>query len=372
MRKYIFFFLLIPLFIYLLFSPGEAVRASAKGVDLWFHTVLPALLPFIILSGILVRSGILLPIFRKADKIFRIFPGLSGAGVYALLLGIFCGFPMGAKITAELLREGSVSFREAKLLLQVSNHVSPAFLLGYAASRLPDPGWAFPAAVLYYSAAAASFFLTRGFPAVHFATGKIRKKEASRSISPEELLDTSIMDGFLVILKLGGYIILFTVWSEMVRSMSGGFPVLAPCLRHLPGNILRNRNPAVRSASSRSADDTSAGRSVLSAEFPPPPRPPGMIRGSGLRLSLYLKGKLLQAGLAAAFTLLFFAVVLNHPRQRLYHPAPCGASWGRIRGSGLLLRRQLASVFIHDIVAALQRTDEAAVALALHPPGYCP
>lgn len=93
MRKYIFFFLLIPLFIYLLFSPGEAVRASAKGVDLWFHTVLPALLPFIILSGILVRSGILLPIFRKADKIFRIFPGLSGAGVYALLLGIFCGFP---------------------------------------------------------------------------------------------------------------------------------------------------------------------------------------------------------------------------------------------------------------------------------------
>ena len=180
MRKYIFFFLLIPLFIYLLFSPGEAVRASAKGVDLWFHTVLPALLPFIILSGILVRSGILLPIFRKADKIFRIFPGLFGAGVYALLLGIFCGFPMGAKITAELLREGSVSFREAKLLLQVSNHVSPAFLLGYAASLLSDPGWAFPAAVLYYSAAAASFFLTRGFPAVHFATGKIRKKEGRK------------------------------------------------------------------------------------------------------------------------------------------------------------------------------------------------
>ena len=174
--RYIFFFLLIPLFIYLLFSPGEAVRASAKGVDLWFHTVLPALLPFIILSGILVRSGILLPIFRKADKIFRIFPGLSGAGVYALLLGIFCGFPMGAKITAELLREGSVSFREAKLLLQVSNHVSPAFLLGYAASLLPDPGWAFPAAVLYYSAAAASFFLTRAFPQYILLPEKSAKK----------------------------------------------------------------------------------------------------------------------------------------------------------------------------------------------------
>ena len=308
MRKYIFFFLLFPLFIYLLFSPGEAVRASAKGVDLWFHTVLPALLPFIILSGILVRSGILLPIFRKADKIFRIFPGLSGAGVYALLLGIFCGFPMGAKITAELLREGSVSFREAKLLLQVSNHVSPAFLLGYAASLLPDPGWAFPAAVLYYSAAAASFFLTRGFPAVHFATGKIRKKEASRSISPEELLDTSIMDGFLVILKLGGYIILFTVWSEMVRSMSGGFPVLAPvCAIFLEISsgteiLLSAPLPPVLRMTLLLAGLSFGGISTAAQTA-------GMIRGSGLRLSLYLKGKLLQAGLAAAFTLLFFAVV---------------------------------------------------------------
>src|SRR5699024_1551086 len=89
----------------------------------------------------------------------------------------------------------------------------------------------------------------------------------------------------------------------------------------------------------------------------------GMIRGSGLRLSLYLKGKLLQAGLAAAFTLLFFAVVY------IIRVKGCiiqllRSLLGRIRGSGLLLRRQLASVFIHDIVAALQRTDEAAVALA--------
>ena len=159
-----------------------------------------------------------------------------------------------------------------------------------------------------YSAAAASFFLTRGFPAVHFATGKIRKKEASRSISPEELLDTSIMDGFLVILKLGGYIILFTVWSEMVRSMSGGFPVLAPvCAIFLEISsgteiLLSAPLPPVLRMTLLLAGLSFGGISTAAQTA-------GMIRGTGLRLSLYLKGKLLQAGLAAAFTLLFFAVV---------------------------------------------------------------
>ena len=193
MRKYIFFFLLIPLFIYLLFSPGEAVRASAKGVDLWFHTVLPALLPFIILSGILVRSGILLPIFRKADKIFRIFPGLSGAGVYALV------------------RNGSIHVR--------------------------------------------------------------------------------------------------------------GISCSGACLCHLPGDILRNRNPAVRSSSSRSADDASAGRSVFRRNFHrcPDRRHDPRIRSAPLSLP---EGQTAAGRPGSRLYLTLLRRRLNHPRQRLYHPAP--------------------------------------------------
>lgn len=308
MNKKLFIFLLICLLVYLLIFPREALQASARGVDLWFHTVLPTLLPFIILSGLLVTSGALLPLLQKADKICRVFPGLSGAGTYALVLGVLCGFPMGARTTAALLRENSISQREARLLLCVSNHVSPAFLAGYVRSLLPDPGWMPLAAGIYYGAAAAAFFLIRGRSRPGYTPGKKPKKKASTLRSPGELLDASIMDGCQVILKLGGYIILFSVCAEAVRTLSAGLPLLSPVC----SMIL----------------EISSGTSLLlSAPFPKPlgmtlllaglsfgglstaAQTAGMIQGTGLPLSLYLKGKLLQAALAAAFTLLFFAVV---------------------------------------------------------------
>ena len=306
MRKKFLFFLLLPLFIYLLFFPGKALSASIRGVDLWFHTVLPALLPFIILSGILVKSGIILPALRKADGIFRYFPGLSGAGTYALVLGIFCGFPMGAKITASLLSEKSISYREAEFLLCVSNHVSPVFLRSYVASILPDPRLARAVTGIYYASAAVLYCLCRSTWKQTPAAANVRKKEASSSVG--ELLDTSIMEGFDAMLRLGGYIILFTVYAELVKTFSADVPLLSPILSMIleissgTEGLLHTPLALPVQVSILLAGLSFGGISTAAQTA-------GMIRGTGLSVSRYLKAKLLQAVIACAFTLLFFAVV---------------------------------------------------------------
>ena len=80
-------------------------QGCTLGLTLWYTSVLPSLLPFFILSGLLIRTGA----FRFLNRIFspvltRIFP-VSSDGSYAILMGYLCGFPMGAKVIAELVSQ---------------------------------------------------------------------------------------------------------------------------------------------------------------------------------------------------------------------------------------------------------------------------
>lgn len=116
---------------FLFLHPSEALTASKEGLNLWLNTLLPTLLPFLILTGILLHThcieAMLSPLRPFWAKIF----GLSPCGTYALLLGLLCGYPMGAKIAADLYASGKICRREAHYLLTFCNNASPGFLIAY-------------------------------------------------------------------------------------------------------------------------------------------------------------------------------------------------------------------------------------------------
>ena len=53
------------LLVFLLLHPQEGLAAARTGMTLWLNSLIPALLPFIILTGVLIHTGsiekILLP-----------------------------------------------------------------------------------------------------------------------------------------------------------------------------------------------------------------------------------------------------------------------------------------------------------------------
>ena len=55
-KKFICFAILI-LTVYILLYPADAVNASRNGLMLWYEKVLPTLLPFAIISNVLIHSG---------------------------------------------------------------------------------------------------------------------------------------------------------------------------------------------------------------------------------------------------------------------------------------------------------------------------
>lgn len=218
--KKILFLLAVPAFLLLLFShPDVTASGCTLGLTLWYTAVLPSLLPFMILSGLLVRTGMfqyLNPVYAPVLK--KVF-GISWDGCYAVLIGFLCGFPMGAKVIADLVREKHISPEEGRYLLGFCNNVSPAFFLNYVClSKLGYPSVPWKLVLLFYGLPILCGLITRPFfhlPDTDQTSGKKRQTTLHRLDFP--MLDACIMDGFATITRLGGYIILFTILVQFLK-----------------------------------------------------------------------------------------------------------------------------------------------------------
>ncbi len=120
----------------LLFYPVLSFQGAKAGLLLWFHTVLPTLLPFMLCSSAIAAFGAV-PVLTRPMMPFFSHMSLSENGSYALMTGILCGYPMGPKTTADFLTAGGISREEAQYLLAISAWPSPMFLSGYVRSLLP-------------------------------------------------------------------------------------------------------------------------------------------------------------------------------------------------------------------------------------------
>ena len=132
-------FCLIIFLLTLILENQVVVTGARAGLMLWFHDVLPLLLPFMLLSNLFVLK------IRTKET------GAAYAIPVLFLLGLLCGYPLGAKMASDFTKEGYIKSSTATILLPLCNNISPMFLSGYIGHTvLKDqfPFW-FLLAVLY-------------------------------------------------------------------------------------------------------------------------------------------------------------------------------------------------------------------------------
>lgn len=214
------FILLIPMLLH-----ADYVTEGARyGLLLWYNSVVPALFPFMVLSGLIVAGGGVSVIMTPFYKILHPLLGLSGNGCYVLVSGLLCGCPMGAKTCADFIREKRITLPEGKLLLAICNHPSPMFLLGYVypffsteirvwelviCVYLPVVILAIAAKQLYCSGdiAETESDMTAA------ASRKLPEKSSIRNISADE----TILSAVEILCKIGGYLVLFSILIVFLR-----------------------------------------------------------------------------------------------------------------------------------------------------------
>lgn len=219
------------LLLFLLRFPQESLDASREGMKLWLNTLLPTLLPFLILTGFLIHTDGIEKILSPFSGLWKTFLGLSPVGAYVFLLGMLCGYPMGAKLASDLFSHGKIDRREAEYLLTFTNQASPAFLITYLNHLCLEQQVSIQEIFLIMISANAICMVVFRFlvfrnrtvtkaekiPGALSQTHENPKKETSTTRSPGTIIDVSIMNGFETITRLGGYILLFSLISACIR-----------------------------------------------------------------------------------------------------------------------------------------------------------
>lgn len=216
MKQKIILFFCICLMLFLLLHPSEALLAVRDGLSLWLNVMLPTLLPFLILTGILLKTGNIRKLLNPAAPLTKKILGLSPAGTYVLILGLLCGYPMGAKLAHDLYINQQISRREGEYLLSFSCNASPAFILSYLAGDCLGNKIPSGKIVLLFLGADLICMLFFRFIVYHKSTVNPvkpvnKKKETSGQDSAGIILDVSIMNGVETITRLGGYILMFSL-----------------------------------------------------------------------------------------------------------------------------------------------------------------
>ena len=218
MKKKMFILIILLALFYILKYPGLTVSAAANGLVLWFERVLPALLPFAILSNIIIASDILPALTGKIVPFIRLFLPISDTGTFVLFSGFLFGFPMGSKNCAELLRQNKINPYEAEVLFIITNNISPVFIQSYILEQqLKLSGYfGISMLILYLPPIILGKYL------LHKAPPQIlnHKKTASRSKINFQIVDAGIMNGFETLTKIGGYIMIFSILASSFNQLA--------------------------------------------------------------------------------------------------------------------------------------------------------
>lgn len=112
-------------------NPSITYENASLALITWFRSIVPTLLPVLILSNLILLTDawkLFIPFLHPIlGRIFRI----SISGSCAILLGVLCGYPIGAKVVSDLYNKKELSKTEAKRLLTFVTFPSPMFLIGY-------------------------------------------------------------------------------------------------------------------------------------------------------------------------------------------------------------------------------------------------
>ena len=219
MRKFIFWsqaVVLLLLFFLLLTPPQAAFDGAMRGIKLWALTLVPSLLPFLILSELLLSCGIVGYLGKFLEPLMRPLFHLPGSCGFGLALGFTSGFPMGASCAASLVRNNLCTPNEAARLAAFTNNSSPLFLLSAVAIGLL--GRAEVGLILLLAHYGANFIL--GLILARFAPLPARQRSTALSLTDKPLgaiLSQSVRQGINSILNIGGFVTLFSVIIALLK-----------------------------------------------------------------------------------------------------------------------------------------------------------
>ena len=257
--------LLLFLLCLLFTAPARYAEACIQGMALWAKAVLPALFPFLILTGLLTKLG---AAQKLADRLSPLTEkiGLPGSAAYCLLVSLLSGYPVGSRTVADLYKGGAITREQAKRMSVLCSTSGPMFLVGSVGGAMFGSAAAGAVLLAVHLLAVIGVYLALYFanrrkkgnihagqkaPAPHAGLKKTmpphtlrvqnktaapqttatpasenkRNKTAAPHADTDGILAASVQSGVLTVLCVGGFIAFFFVLMQALSDLHISAPV---------------------------------------------------------------------------------------------------------------------------------------------------
>lgn len=220
---------------------------------MWWKIVFPSLLPFFIVSEMLIGFGVVKFIGVLLEPLMRPLFRVPGVGGFVWAMGMASGYPAGAKLTARLRQEGQLTKIEAERLVTFTNCSNPLFIFGaVSVGFFYNPQLGIILALAHYLGNFTVGIMMRFHGKNHEHTAKKNVKFSLKNAFRElhrtrindkrplgKLLGDAVMSSIQTLLMIGGFIILFSVINQLLSNlhiieMVGSLVALLLQLIHLP------------------------------------------------------------------------------------------------------------------------------------------
>lgn len=128
--NYIYIFLLVVLIIIVACIPELSIKTFGQGVLMWATKILPALLPFFILTKLLSYTTFTSTIGNFLTPITQKLFGVGGTSGYIYIMSILSGYPVGAKLTSDLYQNKQLTTNQAITISSFTSTSGPLFIIG--------------------------------------------------------------------------------------------------------------------------------------------------------------------------------------------------------------------------------------------------
>jgi len=210
--------------------PKQVFEASLRGLNAWWTIVLPALLPFFIMSQVLVAFGIVQFLGSLLESVMRPVFRLPGSGAFVLAVGYTSGAPISAIVTADLRKKHLLTRNEAERIICFTNNASPLFMFGaVGVGMFKSPEIGLIIAISHYLAnlflgICLRFWVPKNYAMYNnsqslgfkMAFKTLIKSQLSNKKPLGEILGDAIKSSLQNIAQIGGFIILFSVLIELL------------------------------------------------------------------------------------------------------------------------------------------------------------
>lgn len=218
----------------LVIRPDKLMNSCYKGLLLFAVNVLPALLPFFFFSKILTSLNFADDLGRFLGKPFEKLYRVPPCSAYVFSMSVISGYPVGAKLIADLYKSGNVSLSDAKTMTAFCSTSGPMFILGSVG-----------AAMLNNKTLAVVIYISHCLSAL--VNGIIFKNKSTATVVQpmpcpkkiDSVLSESIYSSVISVLTVGAYVGIFYMLADLFVSIGVISFITAPLNAFAP-NALTN------------------------------------------------------------------------------------------------------------------------------------